>query len=145
MKERNKFPISVQVILEKEEQILLMKRKNTGYEDGKYCLPGGHVKANEEIRKAAIREAKEEIGVDININDLELYKILNRKVEKGGEYVDFVFLVKKWTGDITNEEKEKCEEIIWKDINNIPENTLDFIPEILKESNSIYIPYNWED
>lgn len=145
MKERNKFPISAQLLLVKENKILLMKRKNTGYEDGKYCFPGGHVKADEEIRQAAIREAKEEIGIDIKKEDLELYKILNRKIEEGGEYIDFVFKVKKWTGDVTNAESEKCEEIIWKDINNIPENILDFIPEILKESNSIYIPYNWKE
>lgn len=122
-----------------------MKRKNTGYEDGKYCLPGGHVEANEELRKTAIREAKEEIGIDIKLSDLELYKILNRKISKGGEYIDFIFKAEKWTGAITNEEYDKCEEIIWIDINNIPENTLDFIPEVLRENNSIYIPYNWEE
>ena len=145
MRERNKFPISAQLLLVKENKILLMKRKNTGYGDGKYCFPGGHVEADEEIRQAAVREAKEEIGIDINKEDLELYKILNRKIEEGGEYIDFIFKVKKWTGDVTNEESEKCEEIVWKDINNIPENILDFIPEILKENNSIYVPYNWKE
>lgn len=145
MNERNKFPISVQLLLEKENKILLMKRKNTGYEDGKYGFPGGHVEANEEIRKAAIREAKEEIGIDIRIEDLELYKILNRKIENGGEYIDFIFKAKRWTGNITNEESKKCEEIIWTDRKNIPENIIDFINEILKENNNIYVPYNWEE
>ena len=145
MQERCKFPISVQIVLKQDNKVLLMKRKNTGYEDGKYSLPGGHVEQNEEIRKAAIREAKEEIGIDIKLNDLELYKILNRKINKGGEYVDFIFKVERWAGNITNKEYEKCEEIIWKDINSIPENTIDFIPEIFKNKNALYIPYNWED
>lgn len=145
MQERSKFPITVQIVLLKQKnKILLMKRKNTGYEDGKYSLPGGHVEQNEEIRKAAIREAKEEIGIDIKLCDLKLYKILNRKISKGGEYVDFIFKVERWTGEITNEEYNKCEEIIWEDINNIPKNTIDFIPEILKDNDNIYIPYNWE-
>lgn len=145
MKERNKIPISVQLLLEKEDKILLMKRKNTGYEDGKYSLPGGHVEANEEIRKALIREAKEEIGIQIDLKDIELYKVLNRKVNKKQEYVDFVFKANHWTGNITNEEKEKCEEIKWVDINEMPKNTLSFIPKMLKRDDSIYLPFNWEE
>lgn len=145
MKERNKLPISVQLILEKENKILLMKRKNTGYEDGKYCLPGGHVKANEEIRKALIREAKEEIGIKLNLQDVEFYKVLNRKVNKEQEYIDFIFKANNWTGNITNEEKDKCEEIVWVDVDKIPENTLKFIPDMLKKGDSSYLPYNWEE
>ena len=143
MKERNKLPISVQLLLENQNKILLMKRKNTGYEDGKYSLPGGHVEANEEIRKALVREAKEEIGININVEDLEFYKVLNRKVSQSREYVDFVFKTKRWSGEISNNEKEKCEEIIWADKDKIPENTLDFIPKILNKNESAYMPYNW--
>lgn len=142
MEERNKFPITVQLVLKQGNNILLLKRKNTGYGDGKYCLPGGHVEQNEEIRKSAIREAKEEIGIDINLRDLELYKILNRKINDKEEYVDFVFKVEKWSGNVKNIETEKCEEIIWKDIKDISENTLDFIPQIFNQED-IYIPYNW--
>ena len=145
MKKRNKLPISVQLLLEKGNKILLLKRKNTGYEDGKYSLPGGHVEANEEIRKALVRETKEEIGIDIDAKEIEFYKVLNRKVNKKQEYVDFVFKTKHWTGNITNEEKDKCEEIIWVDMDKIPENTLDFIPKILKKGGSAYLPYNWEE
>lgn len=143
MEKRNKFPISVQLLLEKGNEILLMKRKNTGYEDGKYSLPGGHLQANEEIRKALIREAKEEIGIDIKLKDIEFYKVLNRKVNKEQEYIDFVFKTNRWTGKITNKEIDKCEEIKWVDVNQIPENTLGFISEMLKKKNSKYLPYNW--
>ncbi len=143
MGERNKLPISVQLLLENQNKILLMKRKNTGYEDGKYSLPGGHVEANEEIRKALIREAKEEIGININMEDVEFYKVLNRRVSENQEYVDFVFKTTRWSGNINNNEKDKCEEIIWVDKDNIPVNTLDFIPKVLSENNSTYLPFNW--
>lgn len=36
---RNKVPVTVQIVLQKEDKILLMRRWNTGYEDGKYGLP----------------------------------------------------------------------------------------------------------
>ena len=145
MEKRHTFPVSVQLLLEKEDKILLMKRKNTEYEDGKYCLPGGHVEANEEIRKALIREAKEEIGIDIDMQDIKFYKVMNRKVNSNQEYLDFIFKANHWTGEITNEENNKCEEIIWANKKNLPENILSFIPEILKNDKVIYLPYNWEE
>lgn len=145
MKERSKFPISVQLLLENENKILLMKRKNTGYEDGKYSLPGGHVEANEEIRKALVREAKEEIGINIDVKDVQFYKVLNRKISENQEYVDFIFKTSHWSGDIYNNEKDKCEEIIWAKKDQIPKNTLDFIPKLLNKNDSAYLPYNWEE
>ncbi len=145
MKERNRLPVSVQLILEKEDKILLMKRKNTGYEDGKYALPGGHVEANEEIRNAMIREAKEEIGIHLDLQDIQLYKVMNRKVSENQEYIDFIFKANQWTGDITNEEEDKCEEIKWVDMNEIPENTLNYIPKMLKSQEAMYLPFNWEE
>lgn len=144
MDKRNKLPISVQLIVENNNKILLLKRKNTGYEDGKYCLPGGHLEKNESIRSAIIREAKEEIGIELSKEDLELYKILNRKISEEIEYIDFIFRTTIWKGEILNKEKDKCEEIIWEDKNELPDNTIDFIKEIIKDSTSIYIEYNWE-
>ena len=145
MEKRHTLPISVQLLLEKEDKILLMKRKNTGYEDGKYCLPGWHVEAHEEIREALIREAKEEIGIDIDMQDIKFYKVMNRKVNSNQEYIDFIFKANHWTGEITNEENNKCEEIIWANKKNLPKNILSFIPEILKNDKVMYLPYNWDE
>lgn len=41
--ERYKFICAVYLLLIKENQILLLKRANTGYEDGKYSLVAGHM------------------------------------------------------------------------------------------------------
>ena len=141
--ERNRIPITVQLILEKDEKVLLLKRCNTGYEDGKYSLPSGHVEKAEEVTKAAIREAKEEIGVEINQEDLSVIKVLNRKV-KDNAYVDFVLKTNKWENQIENKEKDFCDEIIWADINNLPENTIPFVKYLFK-TESFYIPYGWDD
>lgn len=47
MKERYKFISAVYLLLIKENQILLLKRANTGYEDGNYSLVAGHIDGNE--------------------------------------------------------------------------------------------------
>lgn len=143
MEKRNTIPVTVQLLLEKDNKILFMKRKNTGYEDGKYGLPGGHVEKNEEIKNAMIRETKEEIGIDIKSEDLILCKVLNRKINEDKEYIDFVFKTKKWLGTIQNCEENKCEKIEWIDKQEIPNNTIEFVKEILKNQDDIYLPYGW--
>ena len=65
MKERFQNAIVADLLMTKQEngkkQILLSKRKNTGYKDGEYELPGGHLEENEDLYEAMIREAKEEL------------------------------------------------------------------------------------
>ena len=97
--ERNAIPMTALLMLRKENEVLLLRRFNTGYEDGKYCFPGGHVEKGEQIHKAMIREAREEIGIDIEDKNLNLIHIFNRKV-KDNAYVDFIFECKEWQGEV---------------------------------------------
>lgn len=64
-KERYKIIPTVYLVLIRENKILLLRRYNTGFMDGYYSFPAGHVEANETLTQAMVREAKEEIGVDI--------------------------------------------------------------------------------
>ncbi|MCB0086534.1 MAG: NUDIX domain-containing protein, partial [Caldilineaceae bacterium] len=58
-------PIAVHIFLVQEEKVLLLRRYNTGYEDGNYSVPAGHLDGNEPVTQAALREAREEVGVAI--------------------------------------------------------------------------------
>lgn len=80
MEERYKSKIVVDLLLKRKnengkEEILLLLRENTGYLDGYYDLPGGHVDENEDLFAAMIREAKEEIGIDIFREDMKIIHI----------------------------------------------------------------------
>ena len=78
--ERFKMRVAVHIILEHNNEFLLLRKYNTGYEDGKYCFPGGHVEKGEPIHKAMIREAREEIGIEIKDENLNLIHILPEAV-----------------------------------------------------------------
>jgi len=60
---RNPVP-TVDVIIERDEGVLLIKRRNPP--EG-WALPGGFVDYGESLEAAAIREAKEETGLDVKL------------------------------------------------------------------------------
>ncbi|EKE26214.1 MAG: hypothetical protein ACD_4C00379G0001 [uncultured bacterium (gcode 4)] len=47
------------------------------------------------------------------------------------EYIDYFFEVKIWDWEIINNEPDKCEELIFTDLNNLPENTIWYIKTTL--------------
>jgi hypothetical protein len=40
-------------------------------------------------------------------------------------------LAQKWEGELKNLEEEKCSELLWADINNLPTNTIDYIKIVI--------------
>ena len=106
--DRFKCPIAVFLILKKENKIYLQLRKNCSFE-GMYGAVGGHVDGGETIINAVIREAKEEVGIDVSKSDLILKTICHSNAG-GKEYIQFFFVCDKWLGMLENKEKDKCEQ-----------------------------------
>lgn len=124
MKTRNKAIPAVYLFLEKDEKILVARRCNTGYQDGNYQVPAGHVEEGELPTEALMREAKEEVGIDIDLADLEIVHVSYQpKHDETGDRVSFFFRAKKWSGEVTNMEPHKCDDLKWVSVNEIPENT----------------------
>lgn len=144
MKERYKFIGAVYLILIKENKVLLLKRANTGYEDGNYSLVSGHMDGNETIKRAMIREANEEAGIIIDENDLEIVAFLHRKTDP--ERFDFFLKCDKWSGEVTNMEPDKCSELRWYDINNLPENIIPCVKKAIEnyQNNIMFDNFGWE-
>lgn len=121
------------VITNNHNQILLSKRLNTGYEDGKYSFIAGHVEENESLTQAIIRESREEAGIVINPQNLKLLHVMHRNKEKttDEERIGFFFTTNKWHGQIVNCEPQKCSEIAWFTFNNLPSNIIPYIRQAI--------------
>lgn len=131
MEERYKSNVTVSLMLFRNDkrEILLQKRKNTGYMDGMYdnaC--SGHLEENESVLEALIREAKEEIGIIIHKKDINLISVIHAKNEN---YINFFFEVSSYDEIPVVMEKEKCEELRWFNINEIPENIIPKLKQVL--------------
>ncbi len=61
--------VTVDIILEKEDKIILVKRGIEPWK-GKLALPGGHVEYEENVENAAIRETKEETNLNVEVKDI---------------------------------------------------------------------------
>ena len=121
----NKNIVAAFLLLKKGNQVLLLKRQNTGYGDGKYGLVSGHVEAGESFQKAIIREAQEEASIVIKEEDILQTHIQHRKsLDDRSERVDAYFLVEKWQGKIKNTEPHKCSELKWFTLDELPSNTI---------------------
>ncbi len=143
MTEKFKLIASVYLFFIKDDKILLLKRFNTGYEDGNYGLVAGHLDEHETLTHAAMREAKEESGVDIDVNDLELKTTMHRK--QNDERIDFFFEVKKWSGEVNNMEPDKCDDLSWFSFDNLPSNTIPYIKQAIEcyQKGIIYSEFGW--
>ena len=125
-KERFKLIAEVCLVLIKEDKILLSRRYNTGYGDGYYSFPAGHLEEGETLKEGVVREAKEEVGIDVNMSDLELIHVMDKNVINN-ERMAFFFKAKEWKGNLINMEPEKCDDLKWFKINELPENTIPYI------------------
>ena len=130
MEERFKSTVCVDLIIEKDSKILLMKRKNTGYNDLEYELPGGHLEKDEDLIDAMIREAKEELLIDLKREDIKILYLMHHYT---GERLNFIFKVDGTNLNPKIGEPNKCEELKWVSINNLPDNTTDKVRIILND------------
>ncbi len=134
-KERFKLIPAVYLVLRKGDQVLLLRRANTGYQDGKYSLIAGHLDGDELGTTAIVREAKEEAGIDIDPSKLRFVHVAHRlsRNQVGQERIDLFYELHEWQGQIVNVEPEKCDDLAWFDINNLPENMLPYIRRVLTD------------
>ncbi|MGG4498226.1 NUDIX hydrolase [Brevibacillus reuszeri] len=123
--DRFTMPVAVHLILVRGTEILLLRRYNTGYEDGNYSVPAGHLDGDEEVVAGAIREAKEECGIDLTASELRVVGVMHRR--SVDERIDFFLVASSWSGEIINCEPEKCDELRWVDINHLPENVIPYV------------------
>lgn len=125
-KERFKLIPSVYAFFIQEEKILLLRRYQTGFEDGNYGLPAGHADGKETFTNALKREVFEEVGVQFDVKDVNLVLTMHRWCGDH-ERADFFFVVERWDGELRNMELNKCDDLSWFPLNQLPENTIPYI------------------
>ena len=134
MKERYQSKIAVFLVLTRETkdgtEILLQRRYNTGFMDGMYDMASsGHVEKGETLSQAVVRESREEIGIELDEHDLELLVLLHPYYD---DYLNVFFKTKKYSGMPQIMESNKCDDLRWFNINDLPDNTIPRIRNVIE-------------
>lgn len=113
----HKILLKSRLILERDGNVLLMKQ--TDQNGGKHTLVGGTVEDYEFARKALIREVKEEAGITVFKEDLDLVHTLHKKKGKNTRIVLY-FKASKWLGTPISLETKKFKNVAWFPLDNLP-------------------------
>lgn len=140
---RATFPVTVHLFFIRGDQILVARRANTGYRDGEYSVPAGHLDGGETVRAAAAREAEEEVGVRIEAEDIRFSSVMHRI--EGDERVDFFVRIQKWQGEIVNAEPDKCDELRWVDMDDLPEKIIPYVRQAIQNHREgiVFEEFGW--
>jgi len=124
-------PASYAVIRNPLGHVLMLKRHGTGYCDGQWGLPSGHMEPGESPSACVTREVWEEVGLKVPMESfLPAHALCRAAINR----VDFFFTLSRPVKDDlpTNMEPQKCSELGWFPLTMLPSNTIPYIKEALE-------------
>lgn len=143
---RNNFTYvgSAYLFLIEDNKILLQRRYQTGFEDGNYGVPAGHLDGGETAKEGCVREIKEEIGIDLKPEDLTVVAVMHRKAQND-ERIDFFMTTSRYEGEVQNCEPDKCDDLSWFPLDDLPENIVEYVKVAIEsyKSGAFYSEYGW--
>ena len=124
---------AVYLILKKGDEILLQLRQGSGYFDDWYGVPAGHVEPGELPIAALVREIKEEIGIDIDMEQTHFVHTMYRAAhDVTGDRADYFWMTEHWNSVPLVCEPHKCKELKWFSMDDLPENTIPHIRQVVE-------------
>ena len=113
------------LLLIRDERILLLRRRNTEYEDGNNSVVAGHVEDGETAREAICREAREEAAIELAPDDLAFAHVVHRADR--GQRVGFFFSALRWRGEPRNMEPHKADDFRWFSLGALPDDMVPYV------------------
>lgn len=114
------------IIMNEKGEVLFQRRWGSKLWPNFLGLPAGHLDKEENALNALIREAKEELDIDISSDDIEDTFVVNRINKNLKPYYDVYFVIKNYGGLIKINEPNKCQELKWVNLEELPEDVIGF-------------------
>ena len=136
-KGRTLYVVAADLWLSKDNKVLLQRRANTGWNDGKWNLVGGHIEDEETLQECIVREAKEELGIEIDPKDTQIVHCIQYKSNR--LTMQFYLTCFNWKGvpqiqpEIENGKTVyKADKLEWFDIGKLPEELIPTARQAIK-------------
>ncbi len=98
--------LTVDIIIEYKDGIVLIERKNEPYG---WAIPGGFVDEGEPVERAAVREAREETSLDVTLREL-LYVYAKPSRDPRGHTASIVYIA-RGSGELKGQDDAKRAEV----------------------------------
>lgn len=146
MTSRHTVVAAAHVLLVRDSQLLMLRRAGTGWCDGQWSVPAGHVEPRETVVAAAAREAAEETGLILDPARLRIAHVMHRAADdSGGERIDFFFTVSDWAGEPVNAEPGKCDRMGWADPGRLRSQVVPYVAAAVGAwlAGGLYSEFGW--
>ena len=111
---KGKYYITVVIFIQNDEGKFLIQ-KRTMKKDGKWATTGGHPVSGESSKQGIITEIKEELGIDVESKNIQLFKTIKTE----DDFVDLYYLKENINIDNVVVQKEEVEKVKWASIGKI--------------------------
>lgn len=125
------IPVGVHVLCERGDEVLLLRRAGTGFFDGCFSLPGGHVEEGESAFAAAARELAEETGLVVARSELDWLGAVHRRSDTSR--IDFFLQARSWQGEARILEPDKCDLMCWRSRQTLPQPMVAYVELALRQ------------
>lgn len=126
---KHQVKLKARLVLIQEGEILLLKQ--TKPNGGNYTLPGGTIEQEEFAREALIRESREEVGIQLQKEDLHLAFVAHKRTGKKHRIV-FYFQTNIYAGRPKSREHDKFSKFIWADLQRLPDKVTPTVRKVIK-------------
>lgn len=135
---------SVFVAIIDDGKVLLIRRANTGWLDGWYDLPAGHLEDQENLKDGATRELYEETGLKVLPENLKLIHVHQNHHDQEAPHYGYIFRAAKWEGKPKLVEPNKSDDIDFFPLNKLPAKVSPYVREALTDlsSDEVTISYH---
>lgn len=144
---RTGFPVAVHALLLRGGLLLLSKRSGTGWGDGLFSVPAGHLEPGESAVEAVVRETAEEIGIEADPTSIGHVHTVHRRCADKTTRIDLFFSVDAWSGEPRNLEPDRCGGLSWASPFLLPEETVGYVRHALERIAALeaFSLYGWRD
>ena len=117
--------VGVGVMIWKDGKVLMGRRKNS-HGDGEFSWPGGHLEHLESFEGCAMRETREEAGIEIQ--NVRFLRLMNMRAYAPKHYCDIGMIADWKGGEPRVMEPEKMDQWVWVDPAELPAKMFHTIP-----------------
>ncbi|MGW6726254.1 NUDIX hydrolase [Nocardia sp. NPDC055029] len=138
--------VDVHILLIRDDRILLSLRRSGDKYDNRWHLPSGKLEAGESAAVGAVREAMEEIGVELEPAALRLVHVAHVTAPGRDSRLGLFFRAERWRGEPFNREPDKCYALQWFPLSDLPADLIEYSALGIAALNSA-VPYSemgWE-